>query len=360
MRAILAVDLTWWIMAAHALLLLSIWWQHGVLMDKEALKYTGSAEQILQGDFSGLVHYRLYSAFVLFLVPFLALGSPGAAVAAQVALGLAAAFALRRIVLALNGSTWQADIVFAAFLLLYPIQTWTLALYSESFFVSISVLFLAEALRPKIFWWRFIALAIVVLFARPVGVFFVAPLLAWAVSVQLGLKGGRLIWAAGFGVLLCVLFLPVLDPVLLGVVVEGHAIGGFPKYPGAGESFGRFSLASAELQLIADHGLGAWCVLVFKRIGWLLFAGRPYFSVLHNALMAPVALIYPFAMAALYRQWRNPAIQAMATMLLLNIAIVAFTFAEWNGRFLVPMLPVLIVLAALGLPARLRNMEVPH
>lgn len=347
-------------MAAHALLLLSIWWQHGVLMDKEALKYTGSAEQILQGDFSGLVHYRLYSAFVLFLVPFLALGSPGAAVAAQVALGLAAAFALRRIVLALNGSTWQADIVFAAFLLLYPIQTWTLALYSESFFVSVSVLFLSEALRPKIIWWRFGALAIVVLFARPVGVFFVAPLLAWAVSAQLGLKSGPLIWAVGFGVLLCVLFLPVLDPVLLGVVVEGHAIGGFPKYPGAGESFNGTSLASAELQLIADHGLGAWCVLVFKRIGWLLFAGRPYFSVLHNALMAPVALIYPFAMAALYRQWRNPAIQAMATMLLLNIAIVAFTFAEWNGRFLVPMLPVLIVLAALGLPARLRNIEAPH
>lgn len=342
----------WWILTAHSLLLLAIWVQHGILLDKEALKYTECAEQVLRRDLSGLAHYRLYSAFVLFLVPFFALGLPVAAVIAQAGLGVMAAFAMRRIVQALDGTAWQADMAFGIFLLLYPLQTWTLALYSESFFVSVSMLFLAEAMRQKITWWRFSALALVVLFARPVGILFVAPLVARAASIQLGLKRGHLIQATSLTLLLALLVLPIMDADLLGVVVEGHAIGGFPKFPGMGQPVQGSSLASAEMQLIHDHGIGAWCALVFERIGWLLFAGRPYFSTLHNALIAPVALLYPFALITVFRRRGQTLIMALSAMLLLNIVVVALTFAEWNGRFLVPMLPVFIVLAALSLPTR--------
>ncbi|MGV9011749.1 MAG: hypothetical protein ACOH13_04055 [Flavobacteriales bacterium] len=321
-------------------------------MDKEALKYTGCAEQILRGDLSGLAHYRLYSAFVLFLVPFLALGLPVAAVIAQAGLGVMAAFAMRQIVHALDGTAWQADMAFGIFLLLYPLQTWTLALYSESFFVSVSVLFLAEAMRQKITWWRFVAMALVVFFARPVGILFIAPLIARAVSIQLGLKRGHLIQATSLALLLALLFLPILDADLLGVVVEGHAIGGFPKYPGLGQPFQGAALAGAEMQLIHVHGIGSWCSLVSERIGWLLFAARPYFSTLHNALISPVALLYPFALITVFRRRRQTRIMALAAVLLLNIVVVGLTFAEWNGRFLVPMLPVFIVLAVLSIPSR--------
>lgn len=335
-----------WILGAHFLLLLAIFSLQGILVDKEALKYTGCARDVLAGDFEDVLHrYRLYASYVLFLVPFTALGMPQLAVPAQVALGILAAFSLRHMVLLLGGSSTRADIAFAVLLLAYPLQIWTLALYSESFFVSLSVIFFAEALRSGVPRGRMFAWAALLVFARPVGILFVAPVLAWRLLD--GNEGIRIpaIWTVGTAVLAVVSFLPVIGHEQLLVVIEGHVIGGFPQWPGTGNSFHGNTLAGAELEVVRQQGLAAWAWLVLQRIGWFFGAWRPYFSTLHNALNAPLALLYPMAALTVVRRWNIPFVQVSAVILLLNTVLVGLTFAEWNGRFLVPLVPLVILLA---------------
>ena len=342
-----------YVIVAHLLLLGSIQWRYGILLDKEALKYTGCAVQVLHGDLTDLLGpYGLYASYVLFLTPFLAMGLPELAVIAQVVLGVFAALALRGIVGTLGGNRTQANLAFAVFLLLYPIQTWTLSLYSESFFVSISVLFLRAAMRRPWKTLPALALALVLLFARPMGVLFVVPVLTWYFAERLGMRPMPWVRLTSAAVLVAVLFLPVLDLDLLQVVVEGHAIGGIPQWPDAGASFHGTTLMAAEMQVITDHGAWNLVHLFGQRVAWLLFAGRPYYSVFHNALLAPVALIHPFAVAGMYHKWKQPVTRVLLLILALNIAVVGLTFAEWNGRFLVPMLPLLIALASVAMPLR--------
>ncbi|HQV38620.1 MAG: hypothetical protein IPL81_03370 [Flavobacteriales bacterium] len=344
----------WWILAAHGLLLLGIWSIQGILTDKEALKYLGCASDVLGGDVTGdlLNRYRMYATYILFLVPFIAIGTPMLAVAVQIGVGIWAACTLRRCVLRLHGTPVQADLVFALFLLAYPIQIWTLALYSESFFVSLSVLFLGEALRIDRPLFRLLILAMLLSFARPVGILFTAPVLVWRVLENSGRTRTNWIWAMGAAVLLAILFLPVHALDQLRVVVEGHAIGGFPKYPNAGSLFHGGTLAAAQAQLIHDNGIGTWAGLVLERIMWLFSLWRPYFSNFHNALTVPFLVLYPLALLTVVRRWKIPFVQVLAVIVLLNGAVVGLTYAEWNGRFLVPLLPVIMLLAVLSFPGR--------
>lgn len=344
----------WWILAAHALLLFTIWWLQGILTDKEAMKYISCARDVLAGDLGGdLVHrYRMYATYILFLVPFTAIGIPSLAVPVQIGLGIGAAFMLRRCVLRLNGTTTQADLVFALFLLAYPLQIWTLALYSESFFVNLSILFLGAALRTDRSLLWLLPIAVLLIFARPVGILFVAPVLAWRVLKNSGRLRIIGIWAMSMAVMLAILFLPILPLDQLRVVVEGHAIGGIPKFPDAGTRFHGSTLASAQVQFIREHGLSTWAGLVLQRMAWFFSLWRPYFSNFHNAVSAPLVLLYPLALLTVVQRRKSSFVQVITASVLLNALVVCFTYAEWNGRFLMPLLPMIMLLAVFSVPSK--------
>src|SRR5690606_32822402 len=93
----------------------------------------------------------------------------------------------------------QARLATAAYLLLYPIQTWVLSLYSESFFVAVSVLFLALVVQPRPRPRLLAACGLLVLFARPVGILFVGPSVAWW-AARRGERSVRWAWAAAAGI----------------------------------------------------------------------------------------------------------------------------------------------------------------
>lgn len=338
------------VLPAHALVLLAIHARQGILVDKEALKYIGGAERMLADFPGGLTWHDLpYAAYMVFLAPFVAMGQPELAVIAQVALGLAAAWSLRSMVHAMGGHHWQADLAFAIYLLLYPVQTWALALYSESFFTSVAVLFMAALMKPRGNRWPPLLLALVVVFARPVGILFAGPGLAWWICRRRGWPAVRTTWTAAFAVFAGILFLPVLDPALLGAVAEGHVIGGFPQWPGGGSGFRGSTLAAAQLHVVREHGALAWAWTLVRRMGWLFGAVRPYWSWPHGLMMTPVWLLYPFALRAMVRMKADPVIGLLTVVIAMNGALTGLFFAEWNGRFLVPLLPLLLALAVVGI-----------
>lgn len=353
--------LRWTLTAVYLLLLALIAWRQGFATDKEALKYVGCAQAVLHADLHDLVgNYAKFATYVVFLLPFVAVGLPLAAVIAQAALAIAAAHALARLVERLGGNTRTADAAFVLALCCYPWQTWVLALYTESLFTSLMVLLLERATRAGP-WDRWTwALAAAVLFTRPVGMLFVGPLLVWR-TLQ-GRTWPLLARAAAYGsVLVLALVLPGIPRAQLAPIVECHVICGFPERPDAMATFNGTSLLAAQHH-IWSHGPATYAAGLFlRRVASLFTLIRPYYSNAHNAA---VAVYYALLIAAPFGAWRarrEPLAKLMLTILALNIILIGLTHDEWSGRFLVPLWPLLIAFAALAIgPILRRRSDAPH
>lgn len=338
------------ILGAHLLFLLGIYLHQGILTDKEAEKYIGCATQVLHGDFHDLTgNYVKYGAYVLLLLPFVAIGLPSLAVVAQIALGIAAAFALSRIVQRLTGSKGLGSMAMAILLLCYPVQVWTLALYTESFFTSIGILFVDRITRDNALDPWTIFLALLTLFARPIGMLFVGPALIckWTQSLRSYTRiAARMIsYALVFSL---AIFSPGIERAQLAPIVEAHVIAGIPEDPGAMEQFTGNSIADAQVFLLQHHGAIGWLGFAVRRIGSLFTLHRPYYSIGHNVVAGMYYILFPLALIGLWRWRKEPLVGLIGAILLLYTLLIGLAHDEWSGRFLVPLLPWMIALSALS------------
>jgi hypothetical protein len=333
---------------AHALFLLALLAHQGVATDKEALKYLGAAHDTLHGDAHDLLaRYRLYSGYVLFLLPFVAVGLPHLAVLAQAVLGLLAARALERMVRQAGGAAVAARGAMALYLLAYPVQQWTLTLYSEGLFIPLTVLFAERALRDTGWSPSLVLLALLVIITRPTGAFVALPLLL----LRDGSAPQR--WVALAATVLLMFLAPILPRDQLEGMAQQHVVLGFPERPDAVVDPDVRSLAGVQAAALADRGLAHWVCLVGRRIGSLYNPTRPWFSPLHNALVAPLFALYPLALVGIWRR-RQAVNRCLAVVLALNTLLVGLTYDEWGGRFLAPLIPWLLVLAASAFTPKIR------
>lgn len=338
----------WVIIGLHVLLLAALGAQQGLLVDKEALKYTGCAQAVLQGDLHDLGgNYLKYAAYVLFLVPFVAVGKVWPVIVAQVLLGIIASEALARLTERATGNMGLGRLAMALFLLCPLVQQWTLALYTEHFFTCVSVLFLERLDRHRRPTAAVITLGLLTLFARPVGMFFVAPAMLWihrdrvptVLRPWLLPVGCALLFAFAF-------FIPPVKTAQLAPIATGQVIAGLGG-TGSPGPFGT-TLANAQAHLFADVGPWEWLRITYQRALSLFTLTRAYYSPLHNGLAAIWYLLYPLALLGLVRWYRRPLVAMASTILGLNVLLVALTHDEWSGRFLVPLLPCIILFAVCG------------
>jgi hypothetical protein len=339
--------LRWYAVALFAVALAALWASRGIHDDKEALKYIGCAQDLLRGNADDLLgSYKAYASYVLFLVPFIALGVPWLAVVVQAVLAVFAAFALARLAERVSGSERCGTVALVIALFCYPFQEWVLALYTESFFASIAVLFLERARRPGPMRWSVFALALTLLLARPIGVLFILPTLIWRMRwpFEVPTRARPVAYAA---VLALVLVAPGVARHQLGVIVEGHVICGFPERPGALERFHGTTVLDAQVALFHEPVYASG--LFARRVLSLFTITRPYYSWTHDLLLLPFYALFVLALTGWWRWRAHPIIGLLAAVFLLNTALIGFTYDEWNGRFLVPLWPLVIVCAALGL-----------
>lgn len=334
------------LLLAYALLMLALWRVEGIHADKEALKYLGCAEQVLHGDLHDLLgNYLPYGTYILFLLPFVAMGLPLLAVPVQVALSVLAAQALGRLTSRMAGDGRAGTLATGLFLLCIPIQAWTLSLYTESLFTSLLCLLLDQVLaREKPGRWA-LPLALLVLFGRPVGLLFVGPLLIW----WLGARWSPPMRAAACaGVLGVALFNPRVAAPQLEIIAGSDVLCGCGNDPAATVGFHGRSVFDTQVHLVERHGAAPHAMLVMKRFASLFTFTRPSYSRSHNLVLMAYYLLYPLAVAGLWwmreRRLAGPFIAIPAIYALL----VGFTCDEWSGRFLVPLLPVIIAPAAMG------------
>lgn len=340
----------WLLLGTHLLLLLAIGMHQGVLVDQEALKYTSCARSVLHGDFSDLTgNYLKYAGYIIFLLPFVALDNLWLAVLSQVALGFIASEALARYTERITGNIALGRVAMALFLLCPLIQVWTLALYTEHFFTCMIILFLERLDRVSRMDATTTGLGVLALFARPVGLFFVVPSLLWRyrraqVLVPFSRWAFAMACVALFAAAISVprIAAPQLEPIASGQVIAG--VGG-----GGTEGFAGTTIMDAQQHLLDRVGLAQWAHITLRRTASLFNLSRPWYSARHNAIHTLFFALYPLALLGAVRWWKNERVRLLVAILALNVALVGLTHDEWSGRFVVPLLPWVIVLACASL-----------
>lgn len=91
--------------------------------------------------------------------------------------------------------------------------------------------------------------------------------------------------------------------------------------------------------------------LAWHRVGYFVAHTRPYFATYHN--LSSLVVLPPAYALSLWSLVRVRASSRCAKMLLASTfaaqtAVVAVTFADWDGRHLIPVLSIVFLLASAG------------
>lgn len=327
-------------------------------------RYYDSAERILNWRLP-TGKSRSYLGYSGFVTIFVALGLSNIAIGiAQILISAMAAVCLYLMGRRFYGTRVgiSAALLFVAF---PDVQYWNLIIYAESLYTSmliISSYLLITAENPKKVLIALIP-AIYTCSIRPHGVGFAAALIIYGLYLlwinrhykALGMlavalvAAAPLIWTA-LGAM--VKYERVLDIYAGGEITWGYTDNAL-KMPGviSEETLAIQHPVSAIMSFIMEKP-----VYFFELLGnklWYLFSHfRPYYTNFHNALsLAFLIPAYFFAVLGLPRanHEQRPLRVLLLSTLLCQASITSVTFTDWDGRFLIPLLYVVFLYAAIGL-----------
>jgi hypothetical protein len=326
-------------------------------------RYYDSAEKILDWQMP-TGKSRSYLGYSGFVTIFVALGLSKTAIGiAQISISAIAAVCLYL----LGRRFYSARVgISAAFLFIaFPdIQYWNLIVYAESLYTSmliISSYLLITAENPKQVLVALIP-AIYTCSIRPHGVGFAVALLIYGLYLLWINRHYKLLGALA-------LILVVTGPLMwtaLGTMVKYERV--LDIYAGGEITWGYKDNALempgeiSEQTLAIDHPVPAILsfikekpVYFFELLAnklWYLFSHfRPYYTNFHNALSLTF-LIPAYFFATLGLPSANHDQRSLRMLLLSTVVcqalITAVTFTDWDGRFLIPLLYVVFLYAAIG------------
>jgi hypothetical protein len=323
--------------------------------------YIEDANKLLNGSWpeGRTIWYIGYSLF-LSIVFFLG-GSIQEAVVAQMALSGIATICLYMLTFKITQDRLAAGLAVLFYLLWVKIHHWNVFIYSESLFTSFGIIAFTILVKSKTPWHYIfsVVLLLYTFFIRPSGFGFYVGLSFYFFSFVHFKQLNR--WAlASFALLMVAGSVLLLDKMLKDyILVESYARAEI-IYPNI--SLGIVPPADLSLPSESFSPLIRLILFVlnnplyFVKISLLklgLFLGnvKPYFSLMHNLLI--VVVLYPLYFFAIkgYKQLALIGRERyfIAGYVLAQALTVTLTTENWDGRFLVPVLPFIFILSAAGL-----------
>ncbi len=299
-----------------------------------------------------------YAAYVTLvgLADLTAIGDVGLVVL-QVLVAALGAAAVVRLGLWLGGipAGVISALLYASYL---DIHRWHAYILSDSLFISavpITAVLVVLADRRRGWWWTGAGAAIVVTaLLRPNG--WLVALVAVMYLILRRVPDRKAKLAVVLGVLVlgtALLFTPPVERAIafedpVGHLREGAVVWGHPEgwvdMPEGPEAEG--------VSGIVRYGLSnpvASAELVARRIGTALAQVRPYYSRPHNLLLAAqLAVIYPLAILGIVSRRRRSLTVMLVSIIAIQLAFVGVTFADYDGRFMAYVLPLVIGFAGAG------------
>ena len=351
---------------------------YGVKVVTDSPRYLNYAQKIADGVGWYEPHNVWYLGYVVFIVVVKGLfATNGAIVAAQVLMHGIAAVVLYRTSYRLFASRGAALITALLFLGWIELPAWNFYLLAESWYVSLICLVLYCMVSFDGSWKRWVFTTLVVLLTfmtKPTGI---AVLVAYGVFL-VNYYGTRHRRIKPVIYLLSIVLLPfmywLINQMLSSfVLIENYATGevvyGMSTVRGyAGKEqlvLSVENLIIPSTQLAPFPRLSLFVVsnpLYFVRLSFtkaLYFVGhvRPYYSWLHNAFT--ITTLYPLYLLAgsvLWKKCLSGSIRRFfLTFVVIQIISIMLTSVDWDGRFLMPLLPVVFLLGGKGILGVIRN-----
>lgn len=335
----------WVLFAAYAVLQAALGWRLGIQQLSDTPRFLYLAQHLWNPAAwqPGDVWYWAYAALIRLT------GGPEVLwpiIAVQIGCGGVALVLLVQTASRLGGSKagWVAGLLFLAYL---DHQAFHWKVLTDSLFTSLStIIILLAANRLPCRWWWLVALPLVLI--RPVG-WVVVSTLALVAAAQTTWQWKRLAVALG----------GLVGLLVAGVVFQDYAIS---RNWLSGDTIQGYAPTALipPVSLHAQPGLLGWLhvwvqaplyslQLSAGRLFWFVAGVRPYFSLGHNLwLVVLLVAAYGLAFVGMRRIARPLRLLLLLYMGLMAASVVA-AGADWDGRFLHPLVPVLCLLAGQAL-----------
>jgi len=337
-----------------------VWAHYGIMRGGDSPRYESGSQNLLQGKpLQGKqVFYPGYIAVVA-LAQWLGAGPVGV-VAIQIALSGVAALALYDLGCRLSGPI--AGFLAALFFAANPdIAQWNTYILPDSLYISaviLTVWSIYNACLRKGFWYLGAALiAIATASIRPNG-WILIPIagLYWALIINSRKSIRWLSISLTIAVLVVILltslgsrtFFSTRNP--FQMLLRGEVVWGYEDWqlrmPSGGETSDKGLVAI--LRYAIQHPIAAIRLAIY-RVGACLAHLRPYYSFRRNlVLFVFIGPLYIFGQYGFMRHWRDRLAILLTSVIAGHLLIVALTFADWDGRFLVYVLPLIGIFSACG------------
>ena len=324
--------------------------------------YVNDARSMLSGHWQAIemrwhLGYSLLIAGVLFLG-----GSLSTIILVQLFLSVIALLAVYYITFNVSANRSAAFIASILFAVWPDISQWNFIVYTDPVFTSCVVISVAAWQLSRKTWHYAIAGVITVftMMVRPVGAVFFIALLFYASGKT---SARRYIIGA---IILCVgLF-------VMNTMMKEYIDSFLSSYARAEIIYPNVSLglqAPADLFIPGEDHKPVVRLILFvvnnpiyflkmSAIKGILYIGhvKPYFSFFHNALIAVFLWpLYIFAVIGVRTLTKSGFRNFTIAFIILQILMVSLTSENWDGRFLLPLLPWVFILSSVGITTVIKN-----
>jgi hypothetical protein len=332
--------------------------RYGLTLEGESIKYFREAENFLyQGTFSS-PKYWFYSTYIFIHIFFRLIGFETIGVYLfQSLLNLAGILLFYKALTKLTRHSWLPFISCLYLCTLFPLQQFNTYLYTESLFISLSTCWIAAIIFSENNYRKtlpVILLSALLLFTRPTGIYFCVITLIWFVLIffkeRRFLPAGILLIAGSLVTLFVVnkmmqgggeldFWLPFEEKHILCGVPTGNLPVEKQNYQGIGIFFDVFQQQpKAMFQLMLQRAASFWSTT------------RDFYSADHNILH--MLWFYPLFLGSLISLRfvrKNILVQIVLMSAILFTFSVMLTCDDWMNRFILPLIPLLIVTTVIGL-----------
>lgn len=330
--------------------LLVIYLKSGIVYTNEASKYLYLADHLAWDNWVELVEkYKFYITYALVLKVGLAVFKDKLIlIFIHILLSFMSSVMIFRMSEKLFNIRWAARIAVVLFLGCYPIQFWTLTLYSETVFIFLYMLLFYYLIlyRFKSLYFAII-LSVLVLFTRPYGVFFV--LCFWMYYVQLTWKLSLRNYIGMFVFCFIVLFTAIVNYkvsstfYLTGVLYREAMCTNLQDIANPLNPFD--NLSHTYQYLYYKMGAKALVLLEIKKLCWYFCMLRPHYSILSNLIFGFFNLYFFIGIYSFFRlrTIHQNLFVMLSFLFFANVFMVVLTYNEWHNRFNILMLPFLCI-----------------
>ena len=338
----------------------------GIVTTGEATKYSYEAQNLLNNGHFSEPKYIFYSAYIFLHILFIELKWETTGVyAIQLLVNLLSMYLLFRITFNLSKNILISFLCVFLMIVCYPWQYWTVHLYTESLFCPLIIIFTYVLFFMKKKSRQQIVIAfllfLLILTTRPTGLYFI-PVMGFLFMYKL-ICAKRNIAALIYVLGICAVFLITLNYAMksgssfdfIKPLIENNVICDIPVT-------GQAPSPPAVLPGIEGNLAGVFEYIIhnpsqFLKMASLKFVSywgmtRPYYSPSHN--LGLICFFYPLyffaAMGIFWLSKVNKFFTFYAAVLLIIFTLsVMFTCDDWNNRFIMPILPFVILFASFGI-----------